>query len=132
MLKKISYIVTFFLLLGNTQVYNSNKCDRVFRRFGGFAGSVYSTSSYFSSTGDCAMIGQIEHDQKLFLAINLDQVKLDSARGGGEYLDSYAQLGKLASEEKLMLFRFIQKNYAFVFKNNDIEAIYWRIRIIKS
>jgi len=78
------------------------------------------------------MIGQIEHDQKLFLAINLDQVKLDSARGGGEYLDSYAQLGKLASEEKLMLFRFIQKNYAFVFKNNDIEAIYWRIRIIKS
>jgi len=95
-------------------------------------GGVISTTSFISSTGDCAMIGQTEHDQKLFLAMNLEHIKLDSARGAGEYLNSFAHLAKLTISETNTFSRLIQKNYSFIFKDNDVNGIYARIKSIKG
>lgn len=86
-----------------------------------------STSSFFTSTGDCAMIGQAEHDQKVFLAMNLDKIKLDSARGGGEYLEAYAHIANIRKEDQAIYFAKIQKNYSSIFRDEDVEvAIFLR------
>jgi len=123
-------LIIFFTLPSISYSFNAKKCDQGAGRSFLF-GSLMSTTSFISSTGDCAMIGQTEHDQKLFLAINLEHVKLDSARGGGEFLKSYIHLGKLSEqEEELSIFKQIQKNYAFIFKDDDINAIYLRIKSI--
>lgn len=111
--------------------FNAKKCDQGAGKSFLF-GSLISTTSFISSTGDCAMIGQAEHDQKLFLAMNLDQVKLDSARGGGEYLDSFAHLAKLTTSETKTFSKLIQQNFSFIFKDDNVNAIYWRLRSIKS
>ena len=37
-------------------------------------------------------MGLIEHDKKVFIVHNLDNIKADSARGEGEYLSAYASL----------------------------------------
>jgi len=78
------------------------------------------------------MIGQTEHDQKLFLAMNLDHIKIDAARGAGEYLISFAHLAKLTALETKAFSKFIQKNYTFIFKDNDIDRIYNRIKSVNG
>lgn len=49
-----------------------------------------STTSFFSSTGDCSMIGKKSHDEKVFFVQNLEEIKIDVARGGGEYLSAFS------------------------------------------
>lgn len=94
-------VILFLLLLVSTDIafsFNWNKCRRnVLNSAEGnkilgitMAGS--STSSFVSSTGECAMIGKTDHDAKVFIANNKDKLLQDFAKGEGEYARSFAEL----------------------------------------
>ena len=38
------------------------------------------------------MLGSVVHAKKVFVAYNLDHLRSDAARGGGEYLSAYSYL----------------------------------------
>jgi|SRR5690606_22340210 len=75
------------------------------------------TTSFISSTGGCAMIGERTHDRKAFMAYNLDKVQVDAARGGGEYLSVMASLYSCESGDVEKFSRLMQKNYKEIFSS---------------
>lgn len=75
------------------------------------------------------MIGQVEHDQKVFLALNLDKIKIDAARGGGEYLEAYTQVAQMSKLDLQNYFAKVQRNYSFIFQNEDIDGIQYRMKL---
>ena len=74
-----------------------------------------STSSFLSSTGECSMLGQSAHDKKVFLAQNFEELKTDSARGGGEYLLAYASLSRCSQSASTQLPKSFQKNFKMIY-----------------
>lgn len=121
------------LLVMDAFAFNWNKCNSNLARSRNtsFWGSNFSTSSsqFTTSTGDCAMIGQVEHDQKVFLALNLDKIKIDAARGGGEYLEAYTQVAQMSKLDLQNYFAKVQRNYSFIFQNEDIDGIQYRMKL---
>ena len=73
--------ITFLLLtITNANSYNSRKCMESTR--GNFwFGGLFSTTSFITSTGDCALIGSIQQKKETYIATNLYDLKADSARG---------------------------------------------------
>lgn len=84
---KLFFILLFF---GTANAFNWNRCSSSIDRKRSTAlwGSNFFTSSsqFSTSTGDCAMIGEKSHDEKVYFAQNFDEIKIDVARGGGDYL----------------------------------------------
>lgn len=126
---KIIYLTFILVLLplNNSYAFNSDKCSRIASKapFGIFA----STSSYISSTGDCSMLGLVEHDQKLFIAQAYEPLQIDLARGNGEFADAFAEISKCNSLGKAVLMRELQKNFGEIFEENneDVEKIHSKI-----
>lgn len=63
-------------------------------------------------TGD----GLLKADQKVnaFVALNFENVKLDMARGQGEYLTSLSELMEVPQDRRTSFFAHAQSQYAFV------------------
>ena len=112
-------ILFMFLFLVGTEVeaFNWKKCERAWLDDVSWTGAEFlsSTTSYISSTGACAMIGQAEHDKKVFLVYNLDAIKEDAAIGEGEYLETYAELSGCDANGAKMLPKYFQKNFINIF-----------------
>ncbi len=75
------YLYLFmFLIIGisNSEAIDWQKCSINVASRGNGIGFTFSSSSYLSSTGDCAMIGLSEHDKKVFIAQNVNQLIFDS------------------------------------------------------
>lgn len=132
MRRKIIIITIMFLSMS----FNWSKCKKFLG--GGIMGGdfIVSTSSYITSTGPCAMIGQSAHDKKVFLAQNFEELKTDSARGGGEYLSAYATLSGCTPSSASVLSKSIQQNFTLIY-GKDIsktpEAVYEAMeRMIQS
>ena len=122
-MNKIFFLLMFFLLYG----FNWNKCDRFVEKAHPVTSVFYalsSSASFTTSTGPCAMIGELEHDKKLFIVQNYEELKLDVAMGGGKTLEGYASLSKVAYSDDLK--KSLQMSYANIFKSNelDVEGIY--------
>lgn len=104
----------FVTLMFSTQVYafNWKKCDQSVRRIWPGPGSLLSsTTSYLSSTGECAMLGQTEYDKKVFIAENLDTLKTESAQGSGEYILTYAILAGCDQKSTKAFAPFVKKHF---------------------
>ena len=65
------------------------------------------------------MLGQVEHDKKVFVAHNVDYLKFDSARSGGEYIEAYATLAGCNQQAKLELSQVFQKNFVQIFGGDN-------------
>ncbi|MFP5492922.1 MAG: DUF3015 family protein [Bacteriovoracia bacterium] len=89
--KLLKNIVLLFLIFEHAYAFDNKKCSRIMVGGSGL-GVFLSTSSYVSSTGDCAMMGQVDHDKKVFIAYNHDKLIDDFAKGSGEYSRSFARL----------------------------------------
>lgn len=97
---KLTILLLFLLVYNNAFAFNWGKCKRFLNRDNSLTGAAgfASTTSFFSSTGDCAAIGmKSEERAKVFYAFNYDKVLDDIARGNGEY---YVTLTKLWECEK--------------------------------
>lgn len=108
-------MIKLLLLLGivnSIYAFNSSKCSKITN---GVLGGLLSTTSYVFSTGDCAMIGMAEHDKKVFIAHNLDQMTIDAARGQGEYLSAYASLSGCSKSASEKFGNTLQSNFTKVF-----------------
>lgn len=51
-----------------------------------------SSTSYVSSTGDCAALAKADDERKMFIADSLTKLKVEAAEGQGEHLTSLATL----------------------------------------
>lgn len=93
---KLKYfmIVVLSLFSFSAMSFNWNKCSRKWIDRSSWAGEglFTSTTSFFSSTGECAMIGFAPHDRRVFLAHNLDKLKDDFSKGGGDYSSAFAKM----------------------------------------
>ena len=133
---RVLFIFTLLALSSSVHAFNWRKCsNHVFFRGNG-GGMLVSTTSFFSSTGECSMIGQSAHDKKVFLAQNFEELKTDSARGGGEYLSAYATLSGCTPSSASELSKSIQQNFTLIY-GKDIsktpEAVYEAMeRMIQS
>lgn len=108
-------ILTLFLFLSHSAcAYNDEKCRKV--AFEGMGwGFLVSTTSYVSSFGPCSAIGSVEHQKELFVAQNLEPLKIDSARGSGEYLNAYLNLSGCNQNKMPHVQKVIQNNFINIF-----------------
>jgi hypothetical protein len=104
-------LMSFFFVLYsvNAAAFNFNKCKRIIPTGNG-AGIFLSTTSFFSSTGECAMIGEAEHDKKVYFVHNFDKMLEDFAKGNGEYAQSFAKMHGCSA--------IAQKAYPQIMKKN--------------
>nr|BDT28442.1 hypothetical protein BHI3_19080 [Bacteriovorax sp. HI3] len=123
----LRYLMLFSCLLMSTQSYSfdEKKCRKI-SSSGNGVGLFLSTTSFVSSTGECAMIGMGENDKKVFLVNNSDPLKVDMSRGSGEYLDAYAILSGCDLKAKEYLPTLLQKNYVEIWgeEEKETKAIY--------
>lgn len=65
--------------------------------------------------------GLLKADQKVnaFVELNFENVKLDMARGQGEYLTSLSELMGVPQDRQASFFAHAQSQYAFVNENRD-------------
>jgi hypothetical protein len=68
-----------------------------------------------------------EHEKDMYVAANMDQIKLDMARGGGEYLATLASLMAVAPEDQAAFFTLTQDRFAEVAAPTDAKALLARL-----
>lgn len=88
----------------NSFAFGWEKCRRIASRGNGL-GLFISTTSYLSSTSDCSMLGQVEHNQKLFIAQAYEPLQVEIARGRGEFVDAFAETSKCNDHGKIVLMK---------------------------
>ena len=89
--------VVLLIISFNIFAYNHSKCMNGTKDYIGPIGVSVSFSSFFTSTGDCALIGAVQQRQQFFYA-NKEQMLNDIAKGLGEYLASYGFLSSCSGE----------------------------------
>jgi len=135
-LRTIGITILVIAFAQATNAYNHRKCMIGTKDYAEPLGTFFSTSSFFTSTGDCAMLGSITERKQQFLAMNIDQMKVDLARGQGEYLSAYASLSGCSVNATQKLGVSLQSNYIKVFGqalDHSPEQAYGQIeRVISS
>ncbi len=117
-----SLLVIFVMSIAiNSYAYSWKKCKKGDSWAGAGAygfligNMLLSTMEFSTSTGGCAMIGMVGHDKKVFIAQNLEQLKLESVLGAGEYISAYATIAGCSREASLILFNELQNNYDTIY-----------------
>lgn len=138
---KYKILISIILLLLSTQsyAYNWDKCKRdVYPKydFWGLGNGIAfftSSSQWSSSTGACSMLGQIEDQKKYFIAQNLDNLIIDSARGNGEYVYAYAELAGCSRNARQKYSGFLQKYFTIIYGetlDNSAEQVYEKLETL--
>jgi hypothetical protein len=93
----------------------------------GLLNTFSSTAQYITSTGDCAMIGRLDHDKKVFVADNMDKMKDEFARGSGEYSKSFAKMHGCYKPGQDQFLKLMKGNYLILSEiesTDDFERLY--------
>lgn len=131
-------LVFLFLLSFNGFSFDGSKCnEELFQRArkqtpeAGLLSTTVavpvSTSQFISSTGSCSAIAIAEYQKKEFLANNYEPLKIDLARGGGEFAFTYAELSGCSGGARKKYSGYLQKNFLRIYGvklENSIEEIY--------
>lgn len=95
-----------------------------------------STSQFVSSSGSCSAVAETEFQKKYFIAQNLEPLKIDSARGRGEYLSAYLSLSGCSGNARKEYSRFLQNNFTKIYGeklDNSSLQVYERLEwLIKN
>ena len=94
--------------------FKAEKCRRFVSRIGMY-GFLSSTTSYVSSTGDCAMLGRVEDVKKVFIAVNHERMMEDIAVGYGSYIETYVQLSGCPKDMGDYYVEALREKYASIF-----------------
>ncbi len=127
-------LVLGFLFLSlhseDTQAFNGRRCSKVFpgghkglgkvEKFWYTAFSVSTfTSQFFTSTGDCRMIGGVtKEERKFFVAHTAKPLLRDVVRAEGDYLAALTSLYGCDVKREESVFLQIQKNVRTIFGDN--------------
>jgi hypothetical protein len=68
-----------------------------------------------------------EHEKDMYVAANMNQIKLDMARGGGEYLATLASLMAVAPEDQAAFFTLTKDQFAEVAAPTDAAGLLARL-----
>ncbi|MCP4911818.1 MAG: DUF3015 domain-containing protein [Oligoflexia bacterium] len=119
---KTIFLISIFITSSVIQAFDYEKCENgLSKRRTGLGGGVLSTSSFISSTGECSMIGSSDHDKKVFIAHNKNQIKNDIARGEGDYLAAYLKLSNYSDVP--FVGNKLKSNFSYIFgKNGEASA----------
>ena len=92
-------------------------------------GASTSTSSYVSSTGDCAAFAKAEEERKMFIADSMTAIKLEAAEGQGEHVESLAMLYGCDSAGRQNFMKMMRSNHSEIFtsEKQNVEDISNRI-----
>jgi Protein of unknown function (DUF3015) len=86
----------------------------------------FGNQTFGMSTGTlgCEQDGVVmrEHEKEVYVAANMDQIKLDMARGGGEYLATLASLMAVAPADQPAFFTLTKDRFADVAGPVDSDA----------
>lgn len=115
--------------------FNSKKCFNYLYEGETVVGArgLVSSSQSFSSWGECSMLGSADFQKQLFLAQNLEPLKIDSAKGHGEYLHAYLNLSGCSQDSLKYTDSIIQKNFIKVYGedlNNPPQKIYEQLETL--
>jgi len=91
-------------------------------------GAFSSTTSFFSSTGECKMIGQVDHDARVFIAHNKDKILTDIARGSGEYGKSFFFILTSDTGRAVNAFKKAKMQFTDLVLISDEEEFYSRLK----
>jgi len=84
-------------------------------------------SGLLSGTSGCENPGVVSNDyqQKIFVAMNLDDLAQDIAKGQGDHLSSLASLMGIANEDQGTFYSLTQQNYEkiFVSSTGDYQGV---------
>lgn len=94
------------------------------------------TSSITSGTSECHEAGIIkaEHEQRVYVTHNLENLETDIAKGAGESLNSLAYLMGCSKNAYGDFGKTVQAGYPNIFKKNDNkpEWVHYRIKKVLS
>jgi hypothetical protein len=92
------------------------------------SGAAYLTTSafqYISSTGACAMDGQIDQDSKKIIADNWEHLKVDFAKGHGEYAMAFASMYGCDHEAQKIFPKIIKNRFDELrLLDEDLEQVH--------
>lgn len=89
-----------------------------------------SSTQFISSTGSCSAIANSEIQKKQFIANNYEPLKIDMARGGGEFIFAYANLAGCKKNHRNEYSHVLQKKFIEIYGqnlNNKVEDIFGSI-----
>lgn len=89
-----------------------------------------STTSYVSSTGDCAAFAKAEEERNRFIANTITELKMESAEGYGEHVESLAQLYGCSAKVKPQFADMLKSQHGRIFPvstSDDSGAVTKRI-----
>lgn len=104
-MKKKNYIFiksfTWVLFLASAYGFNWDRCDHFISRDTSISGAglFSSSTSYISSTGECSMNSNSNHENKVFYLHNKRNIQDDIVRGKGDYLSAFLKLMGCKSKE---------------------------------
>lgn len=132
----ILYLFLSFVIVQYSFAFNWMECKSFIKNDRSLTGGGWlsSTTSFFTSTGECALIGESDHDAKVFIAHNFDKMLEDFTRGRGEYAYAFAglyncdplsqQLFVVAVKDKYIdLLKLHEKPEVFNFLRAEISKI---------
>lgn len=135
--RDMRFLVLLFsaFMVGDSYGFDRDKCARYFHRNIDVSGGrgVITTTQFTSSWGECRMIGQVDNDQKVFMAQAWNQLQIDTAKGNGEYLNAFATLSVCNQAGAGVLKNEMQKNFQQIYGNeldNSVEEAHEQIKNI--
>lgn len=82
-----------------------------------------STSQFASSSGACAMLGKADHDSKVYVLHNIEKMKIDFARGYGEYAMAFASIYGCNNRAQIAFSGIIKNKFSVLEENNTDKAL---------
>lgn len=113
-----------------THAFSKERCGRMFPQSDNdhpyYYSPIYistmmpSTTSYFSSIGPCSMYGEYQGASRVsFVEEALPELRVDAARGGGDYIKTLAQLTGCPAAQYSAVADVMQRNFASVFRSSE-------------
>lgn len=104
--------------------FNSDDCTRFRARHDRYSnidpvGTMLSTTQATSSFGECSLLRKPGNTRLEFVKSNYEPLKIDIAKGNGEYLLAYSDLLLCNDESSLELRKKFKENYAKIFSDQS-------------
>lgn len=113
-------LVIFFV--PNVKAYDWDKCRKSLAKlgkdsgmYGGIATTTVFPSQFSSSWGACSALGKPEENRMAFFNDNFDMLKVDFARGDGEYVTTYISFYQCSDTGKKDFIKLVRSNYKHIF-----------------
>lgn len=131
----LGFFLTAISFSTTVAAFNNEKCGNLFPKSDGahrpWFSPLYistmgpSTTSYFSSFGPCSMYAGDGYTpaRQSFLDESLAPLKVDAARGKGEYINALAELSGCPSDKFGKFGSVLQNHYSKVFSEQNSSSI---------